>query len=264
MYCKCPYIKWEIKYSPTFSVAQGFTQIPSLDYTHTFSPVVKATTIRIVLTLAVMHQWPLHQLDVNNAFLNEYLTGTVFMEQPHSYQDPRFPDHVCWLKKVLYGLNHAPRVWFQRLSSFVNNLGFVCIRADTSLFVFKWQSHILYLLVYVDDIILIGNTSCLIQWFISKLHDEFSIKDLGHLNYFLGLEVSYLLGEGGLFLTQTKYAHDILDRDGLLDSKPVSTLLSTSEYLVSIGSPFTDPTLYRSLVGALQYLTITRLDYLKW
>lgn len=112
----------------------------------------------------------------------------------------------------------------------------------------------------MDDIILTGNSSSLIQRFISKLHDEFSIKDLGRLNYFLGLEVSYLPGDGGLFLTQTKYAHDILDRAGLLDSKPISTPLSTSEYLVSIGSPFSDPTLYRSLVGALQYLTITCPD----
>ncbi|KAG6414359.1 hypothetical protein SASPL_127081 [Salvia splendens] len=88
------------------------------------------------------------------------------------------------------------------------------------------------------------------------IHKEFAIKDLGRLNYFLGLEVSYT--HDGLFIGQAKYAHDILKRAELLDSKPVATPLSAGEVLVRDGSPFRDPTLYRSLVGVLQYLTITR------
>lgn len=94
-------------------VAQGFNQLPGIDYTHTFGPVVKAASVRIVLSLVVMHKWPLHQLDVNNAFLNGQLTDTVFMEQPPGFADPRFPHHVCRLKKALYGIKQAPRTWFQ-------------------------------------------------------------------------------------------------------------------------------------------------------
>ncbi|GJU76881.1 retrovirus-related pol polyprotein from transposon RE1 [Tanacetum coccineum] len=203
-------------------------------------------------------QWPLHQLDVKNAFLNGNLSDIVYMEQPPGFVDSRFPNHVFRLKKALYGLKQAPRAWFQRLSFFLISIGFTCSRADTSLFVFKKDSNVLYLLVYVDDIILTRNNANLIQLFISRLNKEFLITDLGKLNYFLGLEVSY--NDSGIFLSQSKYAHDILARAHLLDAKPATTPLSTSAYFTSQGTPFNDPTLYRSLVGALYYLTITRPD----
>lgn len=205
-------------------VAQGFSQVPGLDCSHTFSPVVKAATIRVVLTLAVINQWKLHQLDVNNAFLHGNLTDIVYMKQPPGFIDPRYPDHACKLHKAMYGLQQAPRAWFHRLSSFLVTNGFVCSRADPSLFNFKRGACVLYLLVYVDDLILTGSDSSLIRSFIHKLHAEFKIKDLGQLNYFLGLEAKHL--PSGLFLSQSKYAHSIVDRAGLLDSKPVSTPLA--------------------------------------
>ncbi|GJR00282.1 ribonuclease H-like domain-containing protein [Tanacetum coccineum] len=116
----------------------------------------------------------------------------------------------------------------------------------------------MYLLVYVDDIILTGNHTSAIRHFISRHNQDFSIIDLGRLNYCLGLEVSYT--DSGIFLSQSKYAHDILTRAHLLDVKPVGTPLSTGAHFTTQGTLFSDPTLYRSLVGALQYLTITRPD----
>lgn len=239
-------------------VAQGFSQVPGIDYSQTFSPVVKASTVRIVLSLAVLNNWKLHQLDVNNAFLNGELHELVYMEQPPGFQDPTLPHHVCRLNKALYGLKQAPRAWFHRLSTFLIASGFVCSKADTSLFVFKRDSCILYLLVYVDDLILTGNQEAVIQSFITKLHDTFAIKDLGRLNFFLGLEVIYT--DTGLFLSQSKYAHDILQRAALLEAKPTTTPLASNVAFVTSGELFDDLTHYRSLVGALQYLTITRTD----
>lgn len=239
-------------------VAQGFTQIPGFDFHSTFSPVVKAATVRVVLSLSVMHSWPLHQLDVKNAFLNGYISETIYMEQPPGYVDSRFPNHVCRLKKALYGLKQAPRAWFHRLSTFLSSSGFACSRADTSLFVYHRGATLLYLLVYVDDIILTGNDSTLIRQFIGRLQATFAIKDLGKLSYFLGLEVAYT--DDGLFLSQSKYANDILVRAELVECKPVSTPMVVGQHLTSTGSSFSDPPLFRSLVGALQYLTITRPD----
>uniref|UniRef100_A0A2N9GCL0 Integrase catalytic domain-containing protein n=1 Tax=Fagus sylvatica TaxID=28930 RepID=A0A2N9GCL0_FAGSY len=204
-------------------VAKGYTQV-GLDYTDTFSPVIKATSVRV----------------------------------PPGYIDPRFPNHVCQLKKALYGLKQAPRAWFQRFSSFLLQLGFYCSRADTSLFVFHKHSDIIYLLLYVDDIIITGNNPSLLENFTCKLNSEFATKDLGSLSYFLGLEATPTTD--GLFISQLKYARDILTRAQLLDSKPVHTPMVVSQHLSADGPLFSDPTLYRSLVGALQYLTITRPD----
>jgi hypothetical protein len=116
----------------------------------------------------------------------------------------------------------------------------------------------MYLLVYVDDLILTGNQPHVISAFITRLNQEFATKDLGELNYFLGLETTR--STDGLFLCQSKYAHDILQRADLLDAKPVSTPFAANTIFSSHGDPYTNPTHYRSLVGALQYLTITRPD----
>ena len=180
------------------------------------------------------------------------------MEQPPGYIDPHFPNYVCLLKKALYGLKQAPRAWFQRFNSFLTHLGFYCNRADTSLFVFHRQSDIIYLLLYVDDNILTRNNSSLLACFTCKLHSEFATKDLGSLSYFLGLKATPTTN--GLFISQLKYACDILTRTQLLDSKPVHTPMVVSQHLSSDGPLFSNPTLYLSLVDALQYLTITRPD----
>ena len=154
-------------------VAKGYTQVLGLDYTDTFSPVIKGTIVRVVLYLVVTKKWPLRQLDVKNVFLNGHLSEHVYMEQPPGYIDPRFPNHVCQLQKALYGLKQAPRAWFQHLNSFLIQLGFYCSRADMSLFVFHKHSDIIYLLLSVDDIIIIGNNSSLLDNFTCKLNYEF-------------------------------------------------------------------------------------------
>ena len=96
-------------------VAKGFHQTQGVDYTETFSPVVKALTVRVILSLAVMNKWELKQVDVNNAFFNGILVEDVYMGQPEGFIDPSRPLHVCKLKKALYGLKQAPRAWFERL-----------------------------------------------------------------------------------------------------------------------------------------------------
>ena len=145
------------------------------------------------------------------------------------------------------------------MRSFLLNIGFTYSRVDTSfLYLIKKDTNIIYLLVYADDTILSGNNVNLIKLYITHLNKEFLITDLGKVNYFLGLEVFY--HDSGIFLSQSKYAHDILVRAHLLDAKPAATPFSTFVHFTSQGTPFLDPTLYHSLVGALQYLTITWPD----
>ena len=134
-------------------VARGFKQEYGVDYAETFSPVVKSLTIRLILQLAVTNSWSIQQLDVNNAFLHGTLTDEVYVTQPPGFVDPDKPHHVCRLKKALYGLKQAPRAWYRELKGFLTDMGCHNSLADTSVFIYIRGPHIVYVLVYVDDII---------------------------------------------------------------------------------------------------------------
>lgn len=170
-------------------VAKGFHQRPGWDFHETFSPVVKPVTVRVILTLAVSKGWRLRQLDINNAFLQGSLSEQVYVCQPPGFVDPSHPNHVCRLNKALYGLRQAPRAWYTELRTFLLQIGFVTSAADASLFIHSSESVFIALLVYVDDIIVTGNTDTAVTQLVQRLAARFSLKDLGTLSYFLGVEV---------------------------------------------------------------------------
>ena len=155
-------------------------------------------------------------------------------------------------------LNKPFCAWFQRFSSFLLQLGFLISKADSSLFVHHSAVGMIYLLLYVDDMVLPGSNLSLIKTLITWLSTEFAMKDLGSLHYFLGVEVHH--NSHGLFLSQTKYALDLLHRVGMVEAKPIITPYVVGHHLSTEGKLFSNPTLFRSLVGALLYLTITRPD----
>jgi hypothetical protein len=240
-------------------VAKGFQQQPGLDYGETFSPVVKPVTIRTVLSLAVARGWSIRQLDIKNAFLHGLLDEPVFMQQPPGFIHPQMPSHVCRLHKALYGLKQALRAWFARLSSRLNDLGFLPSKSDSSLFILRTAHLTCFVLIYVDDIIVTCSDSSTITSFISQLSTEFAVKDLGPLNFFLGVEV--LPVSDGLLLSQHRYITDLLRKVHMVDAKLVTSPMSSTHTLSQfVGDAFDDPTLYRSTIGALQYLAITRPD----
>ncbi|CAN6572721.1 unnamed protein product [Malus baccata var. baccata] len=184
----------------------------------------------------------------------------LYMTQPPGFQSVASPSqYVCKLNKSLYGLKQAPRAWNERFTSYLPGLGFQSSFADPSLFVKHNDAGTVVLLLYVDDIILTGSSSTLIDDVIVQLTKEFDMKDLGQLNYFLGLQVSY--HSGGLFVSQSKYIKDLLNKVDLQDSKPCSTpCLPSHRLLKDDGDPYHSPEQYRSIVGALQYVTFTRPD----
>ncbi|GJS02611.1 ribonuclease H-like domain-containing protein [Tanacetum coccineum] len=207
-------------------VANGSTQLEGVDVDETFSPVVKPGTIRMVLSLAASRHWPIHLLDVKNAFLHGDLSEIVYMHQLPGFRDSVHPDH------------HS--------------------RCDSSLFISRQGTYTAYLLLYVDDIVLTASSETLLRQITASLHHEFSMKDLGSLNYFMGISVTR--DSSGLFLSQKKYAVEILKRAHMVNCNPCRTPVDMESKLGVDGDPVSYPTLYRSLAGSLQYLTFTRPD----
>ncbi|GJX49867.1 ribonuclease H-like domain-containing protein [Tanacetum coccineum] len=235
------------------------TQLTSIDEMRLFTarlinlPLFRTGTCLLFLDIACSNQ-----LDVKNAFLHGSLSETVYMQQPPGFRDSQHPDHVCLLQRSLYGLKQAPRAWFQRFAAYAARVGFIHSRCDTSLFIYRRGSDTAYLLLYVDDIILTASSTAFLQSIIATLHAEFSMTDLGPLNYFLGISVTR--NTSGMFLSQQKYASELLERAGMLTCNPCRTPVDTDSKLSADGDPVSDPTLYRSLAGALQYLTFTWPD----
>jgi histone deacetylase 1/2 len=233
-------------------VAKGFKQRYGIDYEDTFSPVIKPTTIRLLLSLAITNGWHLRQLDVQNAFLHGVLDDEVYMRQPPGFQDSATPHYVCRMVKALYGLKQAPRAWHAHLGAALRAHGFVPSTADTSLFMSRRPEVTMYLLVYVDDIILVSSSTVAASRLVHNLRSEFAGKDLGSLNYFLGIEVSPV--DKGLVLTQKKYALDLLRGGGMLQCHSVTTPMTATEKLTSTDGDLLsseDATTYHSIVGGL-------------
>ncbi|XP_019156720.1 PREDICTED: uncharacterized protein LOC109153270 [Ipomoea nil] len=211
-------------------VAKGFNQVTGEEFFDTFSPVVKPTTVRILFSLAVSNKWTLRQLDVHNAFLNGHLAETVYMKQPPGYEDPTHPDHVC----------------------------FSSSKTDVSLFYHSAGVSKVFLLVYVDDIIMMGSDATLVESLLHRLASAFKIRDLGTPGFFLGIET--VSANGGMILSQHRYMVDLLHRSGMTDCKSLTTPASVTQAVTPSDQPFENPTQYQRIVGALQYLTITRPD----
>ncbi|CAM8973005.1 unnamed protein product [Rhodiola kirilowii] len=241
-------------------VAKGFTQEEGLDYTETFDPVTKMTSVRILLALAASKSWPIFQMDVNNAFLHGTLGEAVYMQLPSGYnKDVKTKGKVCRLLKSLYGLKQASRQWFSRFTDALLTYGFQQSLNDYSLFTFTKDGNFLALLVYVYDIILTGPSVPQMEAVKAYINSCFSIKDLGPLKYFLGIEVAR--SPAGIFINQRKYAMELLDDTGLLGCKPSKIPMDSKHTLgLSTSELMHDPTEYRRLVGRLIYLNVTMPD----
>ena len=178
------------------------------------------------------------------------------MKPPPGYA-PSDPSLVCRLHKSLYGLRQAPRCWFSKLSNALLEYGFVQCRKDYSLFSRVRGDKALHILVYVNDLVIIGNDHDIITQFKDYLHTCFRMKDLGFLKYFLGLEVAR--GPDGIFLSLRKYFLDIITECGLTGCRPYDTPIEQNHNFPRDKSPFyLHPTRYRRLVGRLVYLGLTR------
>lgn len=263
-------VKWvyKTKYKPDGQVdrlkarlvVKGYKQKPGIDYFEVFAPVARMDTVRMIVALAAQNQWKIHQMDVKSAFLNGLLDEEVYVDQPVGYVQPGCEDKVLKLKKALYGLKQAPRAWYTRIDSYFQETGFIQCPNEPTLYV-KANSHGDFLLVclYVDDLIFTGNNSNMFEEFKEAMSSKFEMTDLGLMHYFLGLEVMQV--SDGIFISQAKYAMDILKRFHLDTCNPIKTPVEIRlRFDKCDNGESVNPTYYRRLVGTLRYLTSTRPD----
>ncbi|XP_026452224.1 uncharacterized protein LOC113352640 [Papaver somniferum] len=231
--------------------------IYGIDYEETFAPVARMITVRTLLAVVAARGWDLHQMDVTNAFLHGDLEEKVYMQPPPGL--PHSPNQVCKLRRALYGLKQAPRAWFEKFSSAVTQYGFTQSAYDSAMFLKRSDKGVVLLLLYVDGMVITGSDLEGVNALKSQLSMSFQMKDLGHLRYFLGIEVDR--SSKGYFVSQVKYSTDIIHCAGFTDNKTVDTPLEVNvKYNPTDGKILSNPTLYRQLVGSLNYLTITRPD----
>ena len=170
-------------------VAKGYSQVPGIDFGDIFSLVAKVTSIRLLLSVAVAFDFEIEQMDVKTAFLHGDLEEEIYMKQPEGFMVKGKKELVCRLKKSLYGLKQSPRMWYQKFDTYIRGLGFTRSKEDHSVYFKLIGGHVIYLVLYVDDMLLIGNDKEIIQDLKTQLFSKFDMKDLGAANYILGMEI---------------------------------------------------------------------------
>ncbi|KAD1053243.1 hypothetical protein E3N88_43364 [Mikania micrantha] len=240
-------------------VVQGYTQEEGIDYDEVFAPVARIEAIRIFLAFAAAKNFKVFQMDVKSAFLYRRIDEEVHVCQAPGFEDPKFPNHVCKLDKALYGLHQAPRKWYETLSSFLLSNHFKRGTIDKTLFFKKSNQHIMLVQIYVDDIIFGSTNESLCKDFESLMKSKFEMSSMGELTFFLGLQVKQT--PTGIFISQSKYVKDILERFKLTDCKALGTPMSkTTSLSPDVEGEDVDQHQYRAMIGSLMYLTASRPD----
>jgi hypothetical protein len=215
-------------------------------------------SIQSIIAIVTKMGWRIHQMDVKTSFLNGFIQEEVYIEQPQGFEVMERDSHVFLLRKALYGLKQAPRACYSRIDAYLLQMGFEKSEADPNLYYIIRGEDTLILILYVDDLFIIGAELLIVDCNLGHA-STFEMTDIGLMHYFLGMEVWQ--EEGHIFLGQEKYAANILSRFQMEDCKPMSTPMVTNwKKLSDSDSQLVDVTRYRKLIGSLMYLVKTRPD----
>jgi len=243
-------------------VAKGYSQIPGMEYTDTYAPVVRLETIRTILSLAVSQDWEIQQMDVKGAYLNGILKEEVYMKQPEGYEDGT--DRLCKLIKTIYGLKQSGREWNYELNKELEGKKFKRLYSDPCVYIRRTGDDIEIITVWVDDLLLFTNNATLMGELKRGLQTLFDVTDLGDPNKIVGIEIERNRKQGELKISQTKYIESILEKYGLADCNPVHTPMDPKIKLTPIEEPAEKGNRsnnYASLIGSLMYAAVaTRPD----
>jgi hypothetical protein len=198
-------------------VTKDYSQVEGLDFDETYAPVARLESIRILLVYATYHGFKLYQMDVKSAFLNGPNKEEVYVEQPHGFEDSKYPTHVYKLSMALYGLKQAPRAWYECLRDFLITNGFKVGKADPTLFTKTIAKDLFIRQIYVDNTIFGSTNKSSCEEFSRIMIQKFEMSMMGELKYF-GFQIKQL--QEGTFTSQTKYIQGILKKFGMKNVKP--------------------------------------------
>ncbi|VVT56888.1 uncharacterized protein SAPINGB_P005375 [Magnusiomyces paraingens] len=233
-------------------VCIGFSQVEGIDYTETFAPVVRYETVRIVLAIAAQFGFQVHHMDVETAFLNGDLKEDIYMRQPKGFVVKGQESKVCHLKKSLYGLKQAPLCWNEKIHGALVKLGFIRNESDYGVYTKGSGSTMVIIALYVDDLLISGNSSEVIAKTKSSLSSMFKMKDLGPVEQFLGMRVKQ--SPYHITVDVSRYIFDVLEEFGMQNCSSVKTPLPTRDLSdFSESDSATDASMYRSIIGKLIY-----------
>ncbi|UYV82907.1 hypothetical protein LAZ67_22001343, partial [Cordylochernes scorpioides] len=246
--------KGEIERYKARLVAKGFNQKFGRDYEETFAPIVKHSTIRAFLAASVYKGMQVIHLDVKTAFLHGDLDKELYMELPEGLHTKQ-TNEVCKLKKAIYGLKQAGRSWNTKIASTLIKNNFKQSIVDPCLFTKNEENHSIYLILYVDDMLLASDSEIIIQNTVKTLEKEFEIKYLGDPTQFIGIEISRNR-EGELLLSQKNKIQELVERYNLQEAKPTFTPMESGYPGISDEKLLPNNVQYQQLIGSLLYLSV--------
>jgi hypothetical protein len=243
-------------------VAKGFTQIPGIDYNETFYPVARFESLRLLLALAALENWEIHQMDVKSAFLNGVLNEEIYMEQPQGFVAAGQENKVCRLKKALYGLKQASCAWNQQSHGVLSDIGFERTYSDAGIYVCHQHRGVglLIVILYIDDITIMGSSLEDVKQLKEKLSLRYEMSDLGEIQSYLGMRICRDRSRKRIEVDQSGYIKSVLDRFGMADANPHPTPLpaGADAHLVKNTAQATQADIkhYQSLISSLLYVQI--------
>lgn len=238
-------------------VAKGYSQVKGIDYEETFSPVVKYTSIRMLLAIAAHNKLKITQLDAVTAFLNGKLNEVIYMEQPIHFNDGS--TKYCKLDKCIYGLKQSSRVWNMTLDQVLVRFGLQRSTYDQCIYFNRGEKYILILAIYVDDILIFTNNDEIEKNLCEELSKNFKMKNLGPASSILGIRIIRNYELGTISIDQSHYIREVLRRFGMIDCNPVSTPLEPG-IKISKNTEANDQMQnipYRGAIGSLLFIAIT-------
>jgi transposase InsO family protein len=240
-------------------VAKGYTQIEGIDYEEVYSPVSRPTTVRVLLTLAATLDYEVLQADVKTAFLHGELQEEIYMTQPPGTVKEGREELVCKLNKSLYGLKQASKCWNDTFDAHMKSVGFKQNKSDECLYTLQNEERWIAVVVYVDDILIVGKTVADAKWAKLKIEERFSLSETSEAKFYLGIQICRDRAQRKIFLSQKQYVDDLVVKFEQVDAKPAKSPMEDGVNFaklseVALGGP-ADEVEYRKIIGSLLYLS---------